>query len=146
MDGRNTEAVHTLLKIALVNGVPVDTHPQSNASSAVRGVDVHQLGDYLWWRLANVWQISEQVGRALGLPEDFDVSADSAHASSAQTQLVARHIATARKSLLRDGEIDVAAGMSRLLKLWREGTLYRQMGIYPATARNKYTQDRQLEQ
>ncbi|KAI3645595.1 hypothetical protein MP228_008523 [Amoeboaphelidium protococcarum] len=131
-----------LLNLGLVNNVPIETHFVSNASSSIRGIQVAQLSHYLWWRIKNVWKLDAHIRLILGMPplDDPSQSDDSSTVKQLSVQeeihQIACFIATQRGSLLANGAPDVEAGMSRFLKLWREGILYRRLGLLPSKAQN----------
>ncbi len=109
---------HTALKLALVNCLPTDSH-------GIRGADPVLVAEYLWYRLSE-WQLTPKLVRHLKytdtLPEPTNVFP------------LLNHLAKQRNSILRDGTPDMTSGAMQLLRLWREGTLYKLLNVLPSSS------------
>jgi hypothetical protein len=122
---------HTALKLGLVNCLPNDPNG--------RGADPIALWEYLWWRISDRWGLAEKVCASLRVPVPQNTTMFKGMSAPRQ---VLDEVARRRGTVRKNGDPDLSTAALHLVKLWREGVLYSQMGLYPPLS--FYDRDGQL--
>ena len=118
------------LKLGLVGCIPSDPHREG------RGVDIHTLASYLWKRMCTHWNNAPLLLHILHqqnyIPSTMIIPKKNRNGNHGmRVEEVAHAISKSRGSVLRSGEVDVEAGLGWLVRQWRDGTMYRNMGLFP---------------